>query len=137
MDAAPEDYEISTIPVDSLIMVHRLSADEKNDLKIGDVITFNQDGMVKVHRIIDLLPDGRIVTKGDANLNPDVPITSDDVIGKVVGVSPIVGKVVSFIKDFMADNPMLFIVAVILLIVMIFCIGEMISMLRKGPDEKG
>ena len=136
MDAGAKDFEIPTIPEDSLIMVHRLSADEKYELKYGDVITFNQDGMVKVHRIISILPSGMIITKGDANITPDLPITYDDITGKVVGVSPIVGKTVSAAKDLMDNNPALFIVGIILVIAIIFSIVELIIILKRRPDDK-
>ena len=136
MDGSPTDYEISTIPVDSLIMSHKLSAEEKTGLKIGDVITFHQDGIIKVHRVVMVFPDGSVITKGDANILPDAPVPSGDIVGKVVGVSPTVGKAVSAVKGAMDSNPVVFAIGVILLIVMIFAIGELISLLRQRPDQK-
>ena len=41
MDGGPTDYEISTIPKDSMIMSHFLTDEEKDELKVGDVITFH------------------------------------------------------------------------------------------------
>ena len=136
MDAGPKDFEIPTIPKDSLIMTHHLSAEQKADLKVGDVITFHQGGLVKVHRIITILDSGTVITQGDANPNPDDPVSSEDIIGKVVGVSAGVGKVISVIKGAMVNNPFLFFVAVVQFIVMIYAIAELISLLREKPDFK-
>ena len=135
MDGEPQDYPISTIPKHSLIMVHLLDDEGKKDLKVGDVITFHQDGLKKVHRIISIPGDGTLVTKGDANQGPDAAITYDDVLGKVVGVAPTVGKVVSEAKD-LIKSPILIVIGILLLIIMIVTIREIIGIIREKPDEK-
>ena len=136
MDGEPRDYPISTIPKDSIIMVHLLSDEQKKDLVKGDVITFRQDGIEKVHRMItDIGPDGTLTTQGDANPTPDAPITLDDVDGKVVGVAPNVGKVVSAIRDFTLDSPILMIIGIILLIILIYSVIEIIGIMREKPTD--
>jgi len=54
------------------------------DVKINDIITFmpKQDTII-THRVKEI-KDGEIITKGDANNTEDEPITTDDIIGKVV-----------------------------------------------------
>ena len=136
MDGEPRDYPISTIPKDSIIMVHLLSDEQKKDLVKGDVITFRQGGIEKVHRIItDIGPDGTLTTQGDANPTPDPQITLDDVDGKVVGVAPTVGKAVSAIRDFTLDSPILIIIGIILLIILIYSIIEIIGIVKEKPTD--
>ena len=137
MDGEPRDYSISTIPKDSIIMVHLLSDEQKKDLVKGDVITFRQGGIEKVHRIItDIGPDGTLTTQGDANPTPDPQITLDDVDGKVVGVAPTVGKAVSAIRDFTLDSPILIIIGIILLIILIYSIIEIIGIVKEKPTDE-
>ena len=130
MDAGPTDYEISTIPKDSIVMVHHLSDEEKADLKSGDVITFYQDGVHKVHRIILIYGD-EIITKGDANPVTDPTITPDDVEGKVVGVSPMVGKVVSMARSVVSNLGWLLLIAAVIIIIMLFAIREVYIILKE------
>lgn len=77
-----------TLPIGSRIFLQ-----DASDIQEGDIITFrDNDNEVVTHRIVELRPDGSIITKGDANLTPDVydpPITSEDVLGKVTYMSPV------------------------------------------------
>ena len=137
MDGEPTQYEISTIPKNSMIMVHNLSDDQKKDLAIGDVITFTQAGILKVHRIISIdTVSGTITTKGDANQSSDAPITFDDVSGKVVGVSAVVGGIISTLRNTLMHSPILMIVGLLLVIMMAITIMEIIKILRESKDEE-
>lgn len=69
-----------------------------NDYKIGDIITFIQEGDKKptTHRIIGYVSEGVYVTKGDANNTEDrVSVKEEEIIGEVVkdlrGLSLVVG----------------------------------------------
>ncbi len=135
MEGEPQDYPISTIPEDSIIMVHDLSEEQKNSLTEGDVITFHQDGIYKVHRIISIPGDGTLVTKGDANQSNDAPIKISDVNGKVVGVAPNVGKAVSFVRDASVGSPLLIIIGIVLLIIMIYSVIEIIGIIRNKDQD--
>lgn len=53
------------------------------DVKENDIISFQNDGVIVTHRIIEMDED-KIITKGDANNVVDKTITKDNVIGKVV-----------------------------------------------------
>ena len=137
MDGEPTQYEISTIPKNSMIMVHNLSDDQKKDLAIGDVITFTQAGILKVHRIISIdAVSGTLVTKGDANQSADPQITFDDVSGKVVGVSAVVGGIISTLRNTLMHSPILMIVGLLLVIMMAITIMEIIKILRESKDEE-
>lgn len=136
MDGGPTEYEISTIPKDSMIMVHLLSSDEKDDLKVGDVITFYQDGMYKVHRITAI--DGNlIVTKGDASKSYDNPILKKDVVGKVIGVSIVVGDIISTVSDLIRNQGLLLFIALVIIIVMYYEIRVVISILKEDKESQG
>lgn len=67
-------------------------------LKIGDVITYKSGSANVTHRIVDIAPNGLVVTQGDANGSIDTVcgtnvkivtgISKDKYVGKVVlGVS--------------------------------------------------
>ena len=78
-----------TLPVGSLVF--EVPADT---LKPGNIITFQQEGddHPTTHTFIGYDEGGAIMTKGDANPTPDVravPLTHDDVIGKVVLTTPV------------------------------------------------
>lgn len=130
MDGGPTGYEISTIPKDSLIMAHTLSEKEKDDLKVGDVVTFYQDGIYKVHRIISISAD-TITTKGDASSSADLPISKDEVKGKVVGVSSIIGDVVSAVRGMLKNSALLLFIALILILIIIFYTIVIFQILRE------
>jgi signal peptidase len=58
------------------------------DLAPGAVVTFEANtGMLITHRVIDVGADGRYITRGDANSDPDRPsITHDDIrsVGRIL-----------------------------------------------------
>lgn len=53
------------------------------DVSENDIITYEKEQMLITHRIIEK-QENSIITKGDANNVADEPITSQEVIGKVV-----------------------------------------------------
>jgi len=72
-----------TLPVGTIVLTAPV-----DELKIGDVITFQQEGMADpvTHAFIGYEDDGSLMTMGDANPTPDfheVPLTMADVKGKV------------------------------------------------------
>lgn len=58
-----------------------------DDVKYDDIVTFEQNGAIITHRIVEMYGT-TIVTKGDSNNAKDKPITKDNVIGKVVKILP-------------------------------------------------
>ena len=133
MDGGPTGYEISTIPKDSLIMAHILLDSEKDELKVGDVITFYQEGIYKVHRIVSI--DGKlIVTKGDANPSVDHPIGIEEVKGKVVGVSSIVGDLIFAIRESVSTG-LLLLLALVIVIIMVYEIRVVITIVKEDNDN--
>ena len=72
-----------TLYIDDVILVHIT----KDNLKVNDIIAFNNENAIITHRIVFI--DGDTLTvKGDNNNTIDVPINKDQVIGKVIKVFP-------------------------------------------------
>ena len=87
---APDHIEVGD-------MIVTRSADPKT-LKVGDVITFMEEGTTAVtHRIIGINEDGSFRTKGDANNTEDrIPVQHDQIIGKFMFRIPKLGDVAMF-----------------------------------------
>jgi len=69
-----------TININDIIIVKKTK-----DVKEKDIVAFEQDENLIVHRIIEINQE-EIITKGDANNQEDEPIKSEQIIGKVVKV---------------------------------------------------
>ena len=61
-----------------------------DDIKVDDIITFEQDGSFTTHRVIQIYKDAYI-TKGDSNTTTDVPVDKSQIVGKLVKVLPKLG----------------------------------------------
>ena len=128
MDGEPrEEYEIETIPVGSLVFIHKVPSGMEDaygfykSLKVGDVVTFHytnpvsRENMVVTHRIVEIANSGgdiKFTMVGDSivDLNDEpgtysegetqvVYASSGEMIGKVVGVSPELGSFVIYISS--------------------------------------
>ena len=65
---------------------------------VGDIITFESDGVSVTHRIVAIDGEG-YRTKGDANNTEDaLPAAPESVIGKVILVIPQVGVLLRFVR---------------------------------------
>ena len=102
---------------------------DTGDYKIGEIITFFQDGddIPTTHRIISIDEDGKWVTKGDANNSKDKrSITNDEIIGEVVLVIPYVG---TFIDWAVEGGGLIYIVGIFLIL------GLGIYIIKGDDDE--
>ena len=107
------------ISVGDLILVAKTG-----DYEQGDDIIFQSGASRVVHRIKRIDGD-RYVTWGIANDSPDDPITEDLIYGEVILVIPVVGTLVTFIK-----NPLV-----------LLCLGALVlilieSSIKGERDEK-
>lgn len=119
MDGEPTDYSISTIPTDSLVVIRHVDPDEFA-FEVGQVIAYDSDGMVIVHRVIAVDEDKReLRLKGDANKTFEI-VSYDDVIGEVVGVSPLLGKLMMALRS-----------NLILVIAFIACVSLVVYSVRE------
>lgn len=75
----------------------------KNDIKVGDIIVYQNPKGFTIHRVIEMRED-TLITKGDANNVSDAPVSYNEVIGKTVNISnkplriPMLGMVSVFIN---------------------------------------
>ncbi len=69
----------------------------KTELNVGDIVVYQSEGILVVHRIVDI--EGNLITtKGDANNVSDEPFNSEHIKGKVVFKIPSVGYAIDFLK---------------------------------------
>lgn len=81
-----------TLSVNDLAVIHR-----QKEYEIGDIIVYQSDGELIIHRIIKMEGD-KLVTQGDANHVPDTPIRFSDIKGKMIGHIPGIGVIVRRLK---------------------------------------
>ncbi len=92
---------------------------QQNDLNIGDIISFNTDGIINTHRITQIIQeeDGlKYKTKGDNNKNEDLEkISFDQIEGKYILKIKKFGNIVNILK-----NKFTLILLLILLVIISF-----------------
>ena len=102
---------------------------DTGDYKIGDIVTFFQDGddIPTTHRIYNIDENGNWKTRGDANNSYDKrSITSDEIIGEVVLVIPYVG---TFIDWAVEGGGLIYIIGIFLIL------GLGIYIIKGDDDE--
>lgn len=158
MDGEPRtQYEISTIPLGSMVFVRDVPPDPAgkegfySSLRVGDVLTFDyehpvsHETMVVTHRIIDISESGGTYTytlKGDSiaddPTNGSVQVVtsqSGDVIGKVVGVSHWMGELVVFLSTWTGKACLILIPCAILIVSEVRSILHNAKELREGSED--
>lgn len=122
------------IPVHSFIVTEAV---DPESLQVGDIITFRStesklEGALNTHRITSVYEEGgRLMfhTKGDANAVEDSePVSSINVVGKVVFISAALGTVVSLFS-----NPLVFFPFVVVPLVLL--LGFELVKLVKSTKE--
>lgn len=120
------------IPEQSMLLVRQT---DPETLEVGDIISFfspdpTLNGSLNTHRIARIEADGsslRFVTKGDANVLEDQQtVDARQVVGKVVFISPLLGKLVSLVS-----NPLVF-GLVILLPLAAMLIGNLVGAVKSA-----
>ena len=103
-------------------------------LKINDIILFQSDNKIIVHRIIRIEENGDLITKGDANSVEDsFPVTVHNYQGKVIGSFEFFG-LGQYIPHF--QLLILFILMVFLFILMIIQIIKILKIKHEDKMEK-
>ncbi len=139
----PTEYDIGCIPVNSLVMIEKLSTKEKQAIQIGDVVSFvHTNGKYTIHRVIEVYTDvdGNVTgfkTMGDKYRSDPTPIhyeepSVDSVIGKVVGESPTLGSIVHFAQT----KTILLALMVVIVIVMVSVVFDIVK-IRRGSGPEG
>ena len=80
------------LKVDDLTIVKKT-----NDLDVGDVVVYEADGFLIVHRIMEISGE-TVVTKGDANNAKDPPVHVSQIKGVVVRRLPRIGRIFSAVR---------------------------------------
>ncbi len=139
MDGEPRtEYEIDTIPVESMVFVREVPSDPDeaqefySSLRVGDVLTFDYrhpvsgKSMVVTHRIVSISESGGVYTytmagdsiADDPTNSSTQTVTSDsgDVIGKVTGVSHWLGVLTVFLSHWYGKAVLILIPCAILIV---------------------
>lgn len=78
-----------------VLIIKKLNDQELKDLKIKDILAFNHDGIIIVHRIVKILEvngERYFYTKGDNNNSEDgYPIKESEVVGESIIAVPYAG----------------------------------------------
>ena len=130
MDGEPHpEYDIPTIPVNSLIAVHKADRAMVSEIRVGDVIGFPSTllGGNVFHRVIAIDEVDRVFTTQGDNTHSSETVPFGSVYGKVVNVSPGAGAFITFVKDHM-----ILIIAVIVILAVMF---EAVSYVLKLGKE--
>ncbi len=88
-----------SIEIGDIIIDKILNENEKDNLKVNDIISFEEENYIVTHRIYAIGEDNSLITKGDANNSSDDPINKENIIGKVLVVIPKVGIFRSVLLD--------------------------------------
>ena len=129
MDGEPHpEYKVSTIPDDSLVMVHIYSEADKQNIQVGDVVQFRAGSILNHHRVIEThIDEGYIITQGDNTSSSDGHITLDRVRGEVVGVNHPLGEVFLFVKAY--------VLVILMFIVVLFIASMLVNEIRREKME--
>lgn len=119
-----------TINVNDVVLTKEV---EQQDLKVGDVITFQQKREVITHRITKIEENEgefEYTTKGDNNNIEDIfKISYENIEGKHVLTIPYLGKIVQIL-----DNKLVFLI--ILLIILIFMFIQLQNQEKKDSRRE-
>lgn len=124
---------------DDLIVIKRVAPDK---IEVGDIISFYSPdpelrGAVNTHRVMAVAEEGGqyvFTTKGDANVIEDkYGVRGDEVLGKVVLVSALLGKL-----SRLAANPLVFIplILVPLLAILLTNLVRTVRLAKEAAQEE-
>ncbi len=127
MDGDVTEYKIHSFPADTMVMIHHLSDAEKQQIQVGDVISFRVGSILNHHRVIDIsgIESGTITTKGDNSPSTET-VALSDVNGEVIGTNHWLGVIVSFVREY--------IIFIVLAAVFIVASLEIVRWARR-PEE--
>lgn len=89
------------ISVDDIVIIKETP---KEEIKKGDIISFNKNGDTITHRIIYISTNKNgenvFITKGDANnIEDEGYVSYEDIEGKMIGKIPKIGKIIMSLKS--------------------------------------
>lgn len=99
---------------------------ETDEVNVGDIVVYQSDNSLVVHRITDIQND-QITTQGDANNAPDPTFDRSEIKGKVIAGIPYLGTALSMVR-----TP----AGVIILLLLAFLLIEGSFRRQKDEDEQ-
>ena len=99
---------------------------DTRDVKEGDIVVYQAQKELIVHRIISLSGD-EVITQGDANNVADEPFDRSQIKGKVIGWIPLLGSVAALLK-----TP----VAMIVILILAFVLTEGSFRAQRDADDQ-
>lgn len=99
---------------------------DTEDVKEGDIVVYQSQKELIVHRIISLTGD-EVITQGDANNVADEPFEKTQIKGKVIGWVPLLGSVAALLK-----TP----VAMIVILILAFVLTEGSFRAQRDADDQ-
>ena len=158
MDGEPRtQYEISTIPLGSMVFVRDVPSDPAgkegfySSLRVGDVLTFrythpfSHESMVVTHRIVDIAPSpegytftmaGDVMRDDPTNSSVQVVTSqSGDVIGEVTGVSHWLGVLATFMSQWYGKVLFILVPCFLIIALELRSIMERLSELRGSGND--
>ena len=110
MDGDVTEYAIDSFPADTLVMIEKLSPYETQFLRVGDVISYYENGTLVHHRVVQV-NTGSVYVHGDNNHSTEI-VMLDDINGKVIGTSPLMGQALALVSNnFIAFLAAMFVIA--------------------------
>ena len=99
---------------------------KSDDIKVGDIITFVEGNIIITHRVSGIINNQyeeiMFITKGDGNnVEDDISIMSENIVGKYVFKIPMLGYVLDYFKYM---NPMIKVGILLLMYLIYLNIGK-------------
>lgn len=99
---------------------------KSDDIKVGDIITFVEENIIITHRVSGIINNQyeeiMFITKGDGNnVEDDISIMSENIVGKYVFKIPMLGYVLDYFKYM---NPMIKVGILLLMYLIYLNIGK-------------
>ena len=99
---------------------------DTRDVQEGDIVVYQSENELIVHRVI-ALTDDTVITQGDANNVADEPFARTQIKGKVLGWIPVLGSVAAVLK-----TP----IAMIVILLLAFVLIEGSFRAQKDADDQ-
>jgi signal peptidase len=105
-------------------------------INVDDIITYRKknDTLSTTHRVVEIIEEDntrKFVTRGDANnVDDPIPVSENEVLGKVTVYIPLLGYVFGFIRTKQG------IILVIVIPALIIMITQIIQLLRYKKENK-
>ena len=115
MDGNITEYDVDSFPANTLIMVKHLNSQEVRFLRVGDVVSYRDDGVLVQHRVIQVESD-HVYLHGDNNHSTQ-KVNLEDVEGKVVGTNWVLGHLMAWIgSNYLAFIAAMFAICAVVII---------------------